>query len=272
MMNLMRADVYRIVRGKTLYVSLAVLLAVIILQAVSGGTVNTGLSYHDIEMLGDFDPENFDPADFFVRPTGAEAPFKAMGASGSLLYLMLPLLSIIAAGDFYYGAAKNTLASGVSRVKYYFSKLFLSCIVFTLLFAVYILLSMIVATAVSGFGGEFDRTYISGIVKVFLPQLWLCLAFICVGNFFVFLMRSGGFIGILIAFLLGPSILIFALTYVNDWFNNLFDYELTLNIGKALYIESMPAGDIAKMILIGAGYLVAATAGGFMVFKRAEIK
>ena len=277
MRNIIRADIYRIIRGKGLYITLAVFLAVIALQVTSGANMNTGISYSTVETFStieDFENlESLDPADLFHPPTGVEAPFKAMEEAHNTLYFMMPLIIFIVAADFNSGAAKNTLACGVSRAKYYCSKLILSCACCALLLAAYIIISTLAATAINGFGGVFDGEYVLNALKIFLPQLWLCIAGVFVGNFFAFVFRrSSAFIGIYIAFLLIPSILIFILSFISDVFEKLYDFELTMSIGVLTQINSMPPGDIARVLAVGAGYIAVASIGGFLIFKKAEIK
>ena len=277
MMNIIRADMYRIVRGKGLYITLVVLLAVIVLQIVGGSNMNAGVNTETIDItsmdMENFDRGSFNIADFFHSPTGVEAPFQVMGATSNILYILLPLIIIISAADFTSGAARNALTSGVSRFKFYCSKLILSCIFCAALLIVYVLFSIIVATIINGFGGPLNMTYVSDVLKVFLPQLLLCLAGACVTHFFVFTFkRSAAAIGINIAFLLLPSVLILILSFISGWFKNLFDYELTSNIGALAKISSMSSGDIIRTLLVGAGYIVLAAFGGFFVFKKAEIR
>ena len=245
------------------------------IQTASGATMNSGVSYESLEMIEMMEnngPADLGVSDFFQKPTGAEAPFKAMASTNSIVYILLPLLFFIGTADFTSGAAKNTLASGVSRGKYYASKLILSCVSCALLLLAYVLFSTLAATIISGFGGTLDGAFLSEVAKVFFSQLWLCLAIACVGNFFVFLMRSAAVIGVFIALLIGPSTLIMLLTFVDKWFMKLFDYELTMGVGALAKISSMPAGDITRTLLVGAGYLIAAVFGGLALFKKAEIK
>jgi len=283
MMNLIRADIYRIFRGKGVYITLVILLGVIVLQVTAGAYMSMGVSaddIHMIDMLSESDDAMAQLVDAslnngiepFQRPFGAEAPYTAMTFTDGILYILLPLLTFISTADFTSGVVKNTLAGGMSRSKYYISKLTLSCITCTLLLIAYVLLSTIFATLISGFGGTFNWEYISSVIKVFAMQLWLVLALTCVGHFFIFITRSGSFIGVYIAFLLVPSLVLFLLSLINRWFENLLIYDLTMGLSMLLNVSVMPANDIIKIILIGAGFIVAATIGGFLYIKKAEIK
>jgi hypothetical protein len=58
------------------------------------------------------------------------------------------------------------------------------------------------------------------------------------------------------------------LTFIDEWFGNLFDYELIVSIGKLVYTSE----NMVRTILVGAGYIIASAAGGFLLFRKAEIK
>ena len=277
MKNIIRADVYRIVRGKGIYILLAAFIAVIALQVLSGVNMNTGVSYSTVEAFSSLEDlqslEDLNPADLFHPPSGAEAPFTSMQESHNSLYFLLPLIIFIVVTDFSTGAAKNTLASGISRVKYYCSKLASICVCCAALLVAYLLLSTLAATAFNGFGGSFNGAYVGNVLKILLPQLWLCLAGACVGNFFAFVFRrSAAFIGIYIAFFMIPALFIYLLTFIYDKFDVLFDFELTMSIGKLTQVSTMSAGEIVKVLVVGAGYIIVTAIGGFLVFRKAEIK
>ena len=279
MMNIIRADTYRILRGKGIYISLAVLIVVITLGSLTGGTIglsSDGMVIMDetIEAIENNSTEQLsaEREAAFRAPTGLEAVNKATSSSNNVLFFLLPLVIFVSIVDFSSGGAKNTLAGGVNRVKYYFSKLILSFVLFAVFLLVYVLLFVLLASIFNGFGGTFNGAFIAGLVRILLPQLWLGLAGVCVAHFFAFLFRSSAFVGVYIAFLVLPLLLIYTLTFANEWFVNLLDYELTMNIGLMAHIDMLSSGDVIKVILIGAGYIVAAVIGGFAVFRKAEIK
>jgi hypothetical protein len=72
--------------------------------------------------------------------------------------------------------------------------------------------------------------------------------------------------------MLVPSILLLVLSFISSRFERLYDYELTASIGALTQIGTMSSGEITKTLLVGAGYIILAIAGGLAVFKRAEVK
>ncbi|MCL1831759.1 MAG: hypothetical protein FWG45_02475 [Oscillospiraceae bacterium] len=281
MRNIIKADLYRIFRGKGVYIVFVIFLGLIVLQTATGGVMNVGISYEDRAFLDSIEGLSEEEADAAIKaytqelsqkPTGSQAPFKLMDGADSLVYILLPFLVFITTSDFTSGAAKNIPISGISRGKYIASKLTLSGITCVVMLVVYVVLSVVIATLISGFGGTFDGEFVWSVAKVLLVQVWLFLAVTCVGKFFAFLTRSGAVVGLYIAFMLGVQMLIFVLTFANDWFENLFDYDLSMLIGKAAHLDTLSNGEIGQIIAIGAVYIVLSIAGSFAIFRKAEVK
>ncbi|MCL2807049.1 MAG: ABC transporter permease [Coriobacteriia bacterium] len=274
MMRLFRADLYRILKEKGLFIVMGVLAFFIVLQIAVTASV-TGeivITAGEIEQVQNAANEEMPADEVFLTPTGAEAPFRVTGYTHILMFILLPLLIFITTADFTSGAAKNTLASGVSRLKYYCSKLIMSCATCTLLLLIYVVASTLAATLISGFGGTLDGAYITEVSKVFFSQLLLCLAVTCVGTFFVFAVRSLAVIGAFIAFMLVPSLLLSVLSVFDEWFITLLSYDLCASMSMMSQVGSMPSEDITKIMLVGAGYLIVAAVAGFAVFRKAEIQ
>jgi len=277
MKNIIRADIYRIFRRKGLYITLAIFLALIILHVVVGIVMYSGILFGDFDMP---DAQEMEEAgitimtsdESAVQAFGHRAPYSAMNSPGVVFYILLPLLVFISTTDFSSGAVKNTLAGGMTRLKYYSSKLLLSCLTCALLFLAYVLLYTVIATMVSGFGRTLDWDYISQVLRVFLMQLLLFLAITCVGHFFIFITRSAAVIGVYLAFILAPSLILMLLTFIDSWFENLIIFDLTVSLVKVVDFNALSSGEIQELILIGFGYIIAASIGGYFIFKRAEIK
>jgi len=276
MMNIIRGDIYRVSRGKSIYITLAVLLAIIILQVVAGAFMDT-VFYFDESVSTEITIDTTESSvetevDTFQRPFGIEAPFFAMTLSGGILLILFPILIFVSTADFSSGAVKNTLAGGMTRLKYYGTKLIFSCVICALMLLVYVLLSTLFATVITGFGGTVSLDFISKVTQVFLFQLLIWLAVTCVMHFFIFLVRSKAVIGVFIAYLIIPSFILFLLSFINSWFEKLIVFDLPENLARVVEIAEMPSGDITKIILISIGYIIIATIGGYLVFRRAEIK
>jgi hypothetical protein len=142
-----------------------------------------------------------------------------------------------------------------------------------LVYGVYIILPIIIATIRHGFGGRFDLTFILSILKPFLAQLLMVLAVTSIGMFLVFTTkRTAAVNGFYLAFLMVPLILIIMLSAINESFLDLMDYELTMNMRSLANFSALSTGDICKSIFIGIGYILVSTIVGVTLFRRCEVK
>ncbi|XMB66303.1 ABC transporter permease subunit [Mycoplasmatota bacterium zrk1] len=262
MINLIKADIYRIFRGKGIYITIGFLLGLCSLQAF-GGIDSLGVSSSSMEGIDEVIP----------LVTGRIAPLIMMRTNDNLLYLLLPIIIIISSVDFSSGTAKNVLVNGVSRSKYYLSKLVLTMLFCIILLVFSIVIPTIIISLLNGFGGEFDGEFIGQVLKAFSLQLLLFLAVTSIGIFFVFTTKSTAKVnGIYIAFCLVPMIIIVLLFNISEKFLKLLDYEVVMNIRMAANANSMSSGEIGRMILVGIVYLVLSLVGGLILFRKCDIK
>jgi ABC-2 type transport system permease protein len=204
---------------------------------------------------------------------GSTAPFELMENTDNLLYFLLPFIVFIAAADFSAETAKNVLSNGMSRTKYYLSKLILSCVFCVLILLAQIVISIIAATALRGFGGTFGMEFLGRLLRPFSAQLFMCLAVNCVGMFFVFVTRRTAAVnGAYIAFCILPFLIMAILFQINDKLVFLFKYDVPTNVKMLAHIDLTESIDIIRAFTIGLFYIVASTLGGIAIFKKAEIK
>jgi len=240
MTNILKADFYRLLRGKGIYVT-TVLLVFVIFIAAAGDSIfgiNTG------------------DGDIFASLTGATAPFWVMSAPDTLRGFLLPFIIFVAAADFTSFTVKNTLSSGEPRAKYYLSKLALSCAFTTFLVFISIVLSTVFATIGSGFGGEFNSDFVLRLLQMFGAQTFMYIALTCVGIFFVFATKNAAaVIGAFLAFCFVPTMLIAILAAGNESLAFLFNFDMAMNMSRLANPETMAAIDIARALALGGVYI-----------------
>ena len=270
MLNIIRADLYRIFRGKGFYITLILLLAAVVLQSAASVKGMVGMVKTDESES----VENIE--DLFIMPveyTGSTAPFEMMDITDNLLYFLLPIIIFIAAADFSTDSVKNVLSNGMPRIKYYLSKLILSCLFCILFLFIQLVFSIITATIMRGFGGMFDMDYAIRLLKPFSAQLFMCLSVTCVGIFFAFVTkRTAAVTGAYISFCMVPMLLIFIIYIINNDLEFLMKYDVILNIRMLANIDIAASSDIARAFALGGFYMLASTVGGILLFKRSEIR
>jgi len=114
MIRLMRADMYRIFRGKGIYITLGLMLLLVSLTIfVFRSAIQTGVVVA---------PEDMDSAMPVVEEviSGSVAAQMALGSMDAMAYyFFLPLIIIVAMAAFTSGAVKNELSTGISRTRFY---------------------------------------------------------------------------------------------------------------------------------------------------------
>jgi len=283
MLNIIRADLYRIFKNKGFYITIILLLGFLIIQTATSNTF--GLMGNS-NMTSTIEPSilddgtivyfaNYEPLPQYM---GSTAPFQMMGNTDILLYFLLPFIIYIAAADFSTNTVKNILSNGMPRIKYYFSKLILSFIFCFFILFINIVVPIITATILRGFDGTFDINFILRLLRPFSAQLFMCFAVSCVGLFFVFATKKTAAVNVTyIAFCILPIMIMSFFIMANDKFEFLYQYDIVMNL-KMLAGVKVPgfngaeSTNIIRAFIIGGIYMLASIIGGIAIFKKSEIK
>jgi len=267
MRNLIRADVYKIVRGKALYITFAVLLLYIIMtivtEAIVIGFVDT---YGQTAPIG---IERYESVDGVVSALGV-----LFSSMETLIFILLSLILLVVAPIFASGAVKNDIARGVSRTKLYFSKMVICAVLCVLMYAFYLSIGTLAYLLTNGFGSPVPVDFWGTMLQTVGAQLLLFFAITCFGLFLIFtLKRSGMVIGIFLAAMLLPHVLLNVLTMVNsDLASILANFDLPASIGRLGFLNQLEISAILTMLGVGILYIVASTIFGLASFRKAEIK
>ena len=303
-MDIIRADIYAILRGKAVYITFALVLIFNILLVA--GRVDVGIAVGNVEAVGE---QVFD---------GASSAGILASQAENLIFFLLPLILAAAVPIFNHGTVKNDLAWGISRTKLYMSKLALAIGFSVILLLFYMITGMIIVTAITGFGGPVPDGYWLNLLKIFFAQLFMLISLACIGVFLVFTTKRTAIVNaVYIVLMLVPNLIIFIL--VGSGFNveRLFEITSMAGITMLAFIDELEVSTIftilgacAVYILVSSGfnvqrlfeitsmagitmlafidelevstiftilgacavYILVTTIGGILLFRRAEIK
>ena len=262
MMKLMRADMYRIFRGKVIYITVAIMIAMAVLTVYVLRTAAIQIGFTD-------DPDFFEAAEVM---SGSIAARMALEGMNIMPYLFLPFMIVVAMASFSSDAIKNELSTGISRVKFFLAKWTLSSILCLMLMLLHLVLYVVFATTVDGFGNWGDGFFLE-VIQAFGAQILFALAFNSVGMFLCFVTRRTAAVnGIFIAFVLVPQMLVALLSLAFPGAIDIMFYDLGAQFGLFAQMATLSNREIARGLAIGAGYLIIPLATGMALFKRAEIK
>ena len=261
-MNIIRADMYAIFRGKILYVTLAVLLAFNFLVIATAGAFEIYFS-------------EFEGADLVPEPS-----FDLIGVAellytqtANLVFFLLPLILAVAVPIFTHNTVKNDLAWGFSRTKLYFSKLLLAIVLCAFLLFFYMATGMLIAAILNGIGGPIPDGYFRNLFLTLGAQLVMLIAMTCIGVFLVFTTkRTAAVNGIYITFCLVPSLIIMIFFQAGFDVYRLLEFDVFQGINYLGFHDQLDQRALINIMGTGVFYVVATTFFGILLFKRAEIK
>lgn len=283
MINMIRADFYRLIRSKGFYVAILILLIIIGLNiyivqpfyiGLSGAALSAEVSEDIHSELDDMSLEErqylsvSDYREIMLKSEGYKLDKDILASNINLYYFFIFIIVVCVTVDFSSGSIKNTLSSAISRQKYYFAKLGFISICCTVLF---FLNTYIVYFANILFNNENLTSSLETVTKISLLQLppMLALASILTGIGFM-VKRTAVFNTITI-----PLIIVFqvvlnlavAMFKMNEEY--LF-YEFQLMLGKLTINPSVSY--VLRSYLVCTAVIIVFNVLGYLSFKKAEIR
>lgn len=277
MINIIKSDLYRILKGKAIYIVLAIIIILTMVSVVglSAGTIGlsfgTGSDTSDVGLATEVNnAKTLGEYRKIIKDNGSFALDKdILGTNTNLYYFFIVITVIVLATDFSNKSIKNTISSAISRKKYYFSKLLLILGLGTFLilfnnYGSYILNLIINGKSFSTPLLEFTKLTIIQLPLLYgIMSLLVCLVFI-LKKTSLFNSISIPFI-IVVQLIMGAVINLFKLNA--EWFNN---YEIQSALMKLVNNPSNKY--VACCALLGIAYIFIFNIIGYYSFKKAEIK
>lgn len=278
MINMMKADFYRIFRGIGIYIGFAimVLMIVISIYTISAGSIGfnvsteaqpenelSSMSYEEVSQLSIDEYRKY-----LLASENYQLDRDILAENINLYYVFIFVGAVIITADFSGGSVKNTLSSAISRRKYFLSKL--ACVVLSCLVLFFLNTYITYFTNII-FNGSSLALGIGAITQITLLQLPPILALSCilVGLGFV-LQRTAAFNTATISLMLVIQMLMSLLSFFFKIPERVFDFELSNMLARLAYNPS--ADYIAKSYLVCAVMIFGALLCGWLFFRRSEIK
>jgi len=279
MLNMIKSDFYRILKGKAIYIALFIIIGLSLVSVIGltpghiGMTSmsNSTIDINDAEFMEKLSEANSlnDIRDLMKSSGGYELDQAVLGTNMNLYYIFIVVVVIVLCTDFSNKSIKNTLSSAISRNKYYWSKailIFLIC-TFLVLFNNY----FFYFTNLFVNGRNFSSS-ISDIFKTTIIQLPLIYGIISLLICFAFLFKkTASFNTISIPFIIIVQLIVLGITNLfrikADWF---YQFEIQNALGN---LANSPTNQyILNCTLLGIFYLILFNIIGYFVFRRTEIK
>lgn len=273
MMNMARADLYRIFRGINIYLAIGI---VILLASVSVGLREVGhIGNASIDYQGETVVEigETELLPHTVRTEEQKKNFvvEVLSANVNLYYPIIVIVFVVLIADFSNHTIKNTLSAAVSKNKYYLNKLALILLLSTALIFFNSIFLYLLNFIVNGraYTGSFTHVLTATIKQ--LPMLLGAASLMTLLGFLT--KRPAAFNAIVIPFQFLFQVFVNMLCVATKWGPLVkFLYRYELQAALSLLSASKDRGYIMTCACIGLTEIAVSAAVGCRFFKHSEIK
>lgn len=261
MLNILKADFYKLKKSKTFWVCIALCLIFGIIMIIAMQTSMT------MAQQPNHDPDLDSMLEMIPLASGTYMLGNLQSMGFNTVFVGI-FVAIFISSEFSYGPMKNTLSRGADRIHVFFSK-FLVCGAAALIMQfVFMLAILITGTIIWGFG----TATLSGMLGMIMTQSLLTLAYTALFTFISMTMRAGGgAIAVNIMCVTMASTLLDAISMLFGGKLNLNDYWIGGAVSKLATVAPASA-DIIQGIIIAVIWGAAATLLGTALFTRQDVK
>ena len=279
MLNIIKSDLYRVFRGKAIYIAIIFILflAAVSCFSMSPGHIGITSSSEEQQLVEDeeilnkvYETDSILETRELMKEYGAYPLDKEqLGANANLYYFFIIVVVIVLVTDLSNSTAKNTLSSAISRKNYYMSKL-ITCIglgAFLVLISNYG--SYIINLIMNGQEFSAGLLEITKLTILQLPILYGIISMlVCIGFCF---RKTGTFNSITIPLIMVIQLIIMGVaTLFHFDANNILNYEFQYIIGNLVANPSNTY--ILKTLVLAVFYIIIFNVIGYRVFRKTEIK
>lgn len=251
MINLLRADIYKLFRNKSIYICSGLSCVFLIMTLF--------IKYFAYSYIGERDTMINSFPDIF---------------RGNLITLLAIVVSILVSFDFSKGTVKNYISKGFKREEVYVSKFIVSFITFLIFVLVNFLMFCIVSPFLFNFG-EFTQSVAIGLFRMIGLEMLAFIAIISVFVFISMLIRSlNGAITVNLCILFfAPIVLSVISAIVSKSLTikfNLGEY-FVLNYPEMLAAYSLANGVVIRSVIVSIVTIAVTTLLGIITFKKRDV-
>lgn len=278
MLNMIRADFYRLFRIKMAYIAVASLLllsALAIWQKTPGASLFSAGSEVQVEEVStDNNTQNLsDSLDAIQNPTETTSQAikldkKILEKNINLYYIFIFLVGVIVVQDFSFNSIKNSLTSAISRKTYFISKVATSLIVCLTVAFGHTLFVYLLNGFLNGFS---ESSSLVELLRITLYQTpyFIGLVGLLMAAIFTF-QKAASFYGFSISVLM---VIIVSLLFIQ--LSGLANVVTLLSLEPQTAL-GIVAGNpdwnyLSKYVLVGFGSFALFTSIGYIRFNRTEI-
>lgn len=274
MLNLTRAEFYKLSKSRTFYVCCLLGIAMSLIMAATLGLMQEMMKALTPEVLEKMGGMGFNMGvgnsidSINVELSGASLLSQTF-TGNSIQVLMAIFISVFVATEFSCGAMKNIAAKGFSRTKIYLSKLTAVSLGSIALMLISCVASVLCGTIFWGFG---DGIELKGLLIFLGMQLLMQIALAALFTMVAMIFRShAASIAINLGLIMFVPLLFQLIALILQKESGLADLWLVQNIINLSTFSPLQS-DIIKGLIASGVYLVLSTVIGCLAFRKQDIK
>lgn len=278
MINLLRADFYKLFHTKVLYVCTFVLLCYIGIVAAAFYSLDH-MPQEKKAMLqeGNQSAEGVsltvdDEVDISVQflQSGTQFVATVISESGIIVLIIGIMIAILVGGEFKERTIKSMVAKGYKREHIVITKIIVSAVAILIMVTCAALVAFIIGSVLSGKANSYSNSELLAIARSLLGGLATFVAFSSLYTFIVIAIRNvelSVVINIVIILML-PNILG---VIERAWKIPFSEIQLTEGLNRVIESNASIA-NLSHLGILFVGYVIISTIVACLVFKRADVK
>jgi ABC-2 type transport system permease protein len=262
MTRMIRADLYRVLRGKAIYIIFAFMLVQLALTIFVFQVVPV--------VTGPIDEERMTAPEIVSAAVAADLALNSIESLS--YYFVIPFIVAVTMATFSSGAVKNELPTGISRMSFYLSKWVLTSVLCIVFMVISFCLSITFAIFVGGVGYWGDGHFANVMASLGM-QAFAMLAVNSVATFLCFITRkTAAAVGAYFAVILVPMMTASMLSVAFPRAAEFLYYDLISQFVWFAQTAALSAMEFTRGTLVILVYLVLPMIAGIAIFRRAEIR
>ena len=259
MLNIMKADLFRLRKSKVIpgiFVGLILILLLGNILAVNGGGKMTFMS----------DTLNLNEVIYSIK--GSAIMPELLKGSNILVFFLIPIVLNIFISDFKFSTIKNSIGYKYSRVDIYLSKFILSVILTFLIAFGYVLCGLLLNVIFNKMQVSISINDFIEVIKIILIQLPIYFGIVSFMFLIGTIFKNPTVVSVIVV--LYPMLI----TVVTFTFKlmDLSQYEPITCLDKAAYLSVLSIHEIFKIIFIGFVMMILFTSFGVYIFNHDDLK
>lgn len=263
MLNLLRADFFKLKKDKTLRYALLLTLFFALLNVL----LLVVMKNIDMPL-----PPEVSGLPFTFITTTKQAFLNAFSLSNNMGFVIPIIISAFIGKEFSYGTIRNKVISGKTKKQIYFSSFITSIFISMILFLVYLALTLVMGAILLDYGSTFDLNEVLFLIKNTLLGLVLMIVVSAIVTFITLLSKNMtlSIILVVVITLFGSSILV-ALGTINQTFSSILSF---IYVGQSSILVSGIYNNefIIKVFISSIGTVALFTIVGSYVFTKMDLK